>query len=80
MVQIIEQTREEKIKIYMKLSKKELAEMLASANIFIQSVTPTITSSPYNPPGIWTNHPSYAGNPPTNGLKMTIATNAPNFL
>ncbi len=32
MMRLLEQTREEKIKMYMKLTKRELAEMLANAN------------------------------------------------
>ena len=32
MLQIIEQTREEKIAMYMKLTKRELAEMLINCN------------------------------------------------
>ena len=32
MIQIIEQTKEEKVKMYSKLSKKELIEMLIEAN------------------------------------------------
>lgn len=33
MIQIVEQTHEEKVKMYMKSSKKELIEMLISANL-----------------------------------------------
>jgi len=32
MVQIVEQSREERLRMYMKLSKKELAEMLINCN------------------------------------------------
>jgi len=38
MVQVIEQTREEKIAMYMKLSKKELAEMLVNCNVLLESM------------------------------------------
>lgn len=31
-VQVIEQTREEKIAMYMKMTKREIAEMLTNAN------------------------------------------------
>ena len=37
MVQVIEQTREEKIAMYLKLTKQELAEMLTTANDAIGS-------------------------------------------
>lgn len=37
MYQIIEQTHEEKVKMYSKLSKKELIEMLIEANLHLNS-------------------------------------------
>ncbi len=39
MVQIIEQTREEKLAMYMKLPKKEIAEMLINCNDLIHTLT-----------------------------------------
>ena len=38
MMHVIEQTRDEKIAMYMKLTKRELAEMLASTNEAISSL------------------------------------------
>ncbi len=37
-VQVLEQTHEEKITMYMKLTKREIAEMLANANEAIDSL------------------------------------------
>ena len=45
MLQVIPQTRDEKIAMYLKLTKRELAEMLVSAN----EVPATITQ-PWSPP------------------------------
>lgn len=42
MVQVVEQTHEEKIAMYMKLSKRELAEMLINANIVLESLGPRV--------------------------------------
>ena len=42
MVQVIEQTKDEKIAMYMKLSKRELAEMLINANILLESIGPKV--------------------------------------
>jgi hypothetical protein len=38
MMQIIEQTYEEKVKMYMKLSKKELTQMLIHCNDIIDAI------------------------------------------
>ncbi len=43
MVQIVEQTKEEKLAMYMKLTKKELAEMLINCNEIIDKITPVIS-------------------------------------
>jgi hypothetical protein len=44
MVQVIQQTKEEKIKLYMKsCTKKQLAEMLWACNVLIEQITPTVT-------------------------------------
>lgn len=43
MYQIIEQTNEEKMAMYMKLSKKELAQMLITANEYLTARPITIT-------------------------------------
>ena len=51
MLQIIETTKEEKIKMYNKLSKKELIEMLIEANRHLNNRQPTINypdQVPYN--------------------------------
>ena len=42
MVQVIEQTHEEKMAMYMKLTKKELAEMLISANNHLNMNPPKV--------------------------------------
>ena len=42
MLQILETTKEEKIKMYNKLSKKELIEMLIEANRHLNNRQPTI--------------------------------------
>lgn len=56
MMQIIEQTHEEKMAMYMKLSKKELAQMLIEANrhlenrpIMVQPIQPYTMPTP----GTW---------------------------
>ena len=38
MMQLVEQTRDEKMAMYMKLTKRELAEMLVNANDALQSL------------------------------------------
>lgn len=38
MMQVVEQTHKEKMKIYMKLSKKQLAEMLINCNEIISGM------------------------------------------
>ena len=51
MIQTVEQTKEEKEKMYNKLSKKELIEMLIEANRHLNNRQPTITypdQVPYN--------------------------------
>lgn len=40
MMQIIEQTDEEKMAMYMKMPKKKIIEMLIQSNKFINSLTP----------------------------------------
>ena len=49
---VIEQTRDEKIAMYMKLTKRELAEMFASANEAIDSLTK-------EKPARWVQMPSW---------------------
>lgn len=54
-MQVIQQTRDEKIAMYMKLTKRELAEMLANANDILGSQIyhmttrsePATTAPPY---------------------------------
>ncbi len=70
MLQVIEQTREEKIAMYLKLTKRELAEMLANANdaIGLLSATPYIPPS-YTPlPILTTTTAPYYPNNVTEGL------------
>lgn len=43
MIQIIEQTKEEKVKMYNKLSKKELIEMLIEVNTYLNDRQPIIS-------------------------------------
>ncbi len=38
MIQIVEQTHEEKVKMYMKLSKRELIDMLIQCNILLENI------------------------------------------
>ena len=42
MIQIIKQTRKEKIKTYMRLPKKQIAEMLANCNEILEATRPTV--------------------------------------
>ncbi len=46
MLQTIEQTQEEKMTMYMKLSKKKLAEMLINCNNILNSYPKRITNCP----------------------------------
>jgi len=41
-VQIVEQTYDEKMAMYMKLPKKKLIEMLIQCNLLIEQITPTV--------------------------------------
>lgn len=47
-------TKEEKVKMYMKCSKRVLAEMLINANVALES-RPLQITYPANPPGTWNN-------------------------
>ena len=42
MVQIVEQTYDEKMAMYMKLPKKKLIEMLIQCNLILNNILPTI--------------------------------------
>lgn len=42
MLQVVEQTEEEQMKMYMKLSKKEIIKMLIEANKHLRNIPPTI--------------------------------------
>lgn len=42
MIQVIEQTHEEKLAMYMKLPKKQVVEMLIECNRIIRAITPTV--------------------------------------
>ena len=58
MITIIPMTRDEKIAMYMKVNKRELAEMLVNANAAIEMMGPQISSQslqevprdPFHPP------------------------------
>jgi len=63
MVHVVEQTQEEKMAMYMKLSKKELSSMLIQANRAIELMNPipvyypykdSTAKNPYDPPFIVT--------------------------
>lgn len=43
-MQVIEMSKKEKIKMYRKLKKKKLAEMLYACNLIIDSITPKIVT------------------------------------
>lgn len=45
MVQIAEMTHKQKVKMYKKMKKKELIEMLIAANDVIESMPPTVVYS-----------------------------------
>jgi hypothetical protein len=57
MVQEVEMTYEEKMKMYRKLSKKELAAMLIQANIHIKLMQPLPIYVPYSPQPYWGTAP-----------------------
>lgn len=66
MVQIVEQSHDEKLKMYLKLSKRELAEMLITCNEFIQNLKPQIATYPSvlgscNHEMIWVQNPTIEG-------------------
>lgn len=61
MVQIVEQTHEEKLAMYMKLSKKELVEMLISCNDFIRMQKPTVAYVCEHDLAWQVDHLSFAG-------------------
>lgn len=43
MMQVVQQTKKEKIAMYMKCSKKELAEMLWACNVIIDQMPPKVS-------------------------------------
>lgn len=45
MIQVIQQTREEKIAMYMKLPKKKLAELLCNCNEHIELIGPVVVTN-----------------------------------
>ena len=47
MYQVIEQSHEEQVMMYKKLSKKELINMLIEANRCLRNITPIIRSYPF---------------------------------
>jgi len=54
MVQTIKTTHKQKVKMYKKLKKRELIEMLIAANDVIESMSPTVV---YNPQPSIAPHP-----------------------
>ena len=50
MMYLIEQTREEKVKMYMKLSKKELIEMLFTNQGIVEGIYSKPKAIKYTPP------------------------------
>jgi hypothetical protein len=44
MIQIVQQTKEEKIAMYMKCTKKELSEMLVNCNILLEKIGPIMVT------------------------------------
>jgi hypothetical protein len=46
MIQVVEQTRDEKVAMYMKRTKRELAEMLVNANEALASRQPSVEFVP----------------------------------
>ncbi len=44
MLQVVEQTEEEQMKMYMKLSKKEIIKMLIEANKHLNRIQPKVMS------------------------------------
>lgn len=69
MVQTAELTHRQKVKMYKKMKKKDLIEMLIAANKVIESMHPTIV---YNPPHT-TPSPS-----PYKGWEITCSCTEPN--
>lgn len=58
MMQVIEQTDEEKLVMYMKCSKKELAKMLIEANKHRSAPTVSYSAYPIGPMGVLTAIPA----------------------
>lgn len=56
-LQVVQQTREEKIKMYMKLTKKQLAEMLVNCNDMLDRLSgwPPQQQKPQEPCSSWAN-------------------------
>ncbi len=50
MVQVIEQTREEKMAMYMAIEKDKLCEMLIECNRIIDMLTPIVIAGPLHNP------------------------------
>lgn len=67
MVQIVEMTHKQKVKMYKKIKKRELIEMLIAANEVIESMHPTTV---YNLPP--------TGNIPCKGCEITCSCTEPN--
>ena len=71
MVQTIEMTHKQKVKMYKKLKKRELIEMLIAANKVIESMAPAII---YNPSP--TTTPT-TGTSPYKGWEITCSCTEP---
>ena len=72
MIQAVHQTREEKIKMYRKMKKKDLAEMLVNCNEHIDALTRALNKGegPTTDTVIW--NPTNPTNPP---YTLTCAMN-----
>jgi len=69
MVQTTELTHKQKVKMYKKLKKRELIEMLIAANKVIEAMPPTVV---YNPPA--------TGTSPYKGWEITCSCTEPNHV
>ncbi len=75
MVQIVEMTHKQKVKMYKKLKKRELIEMLIAANKVIETMPVGVI---YNPqPSIYNPQPSIAPHP-YKGWEITCSCTEPN--
>jgi hypothetical protein len=79
MMQVIQQTDEEKLTMYMKLSKEELAKMLIEANRHIERIGPIIITNPMPYP-VYPTYPNTAPYNPLYPLVTYSTSQAANFI